>query len=138
MGNSVFKTYAGADKLTLVDPAKEEIIKSAGDISEVEVMHNYVLLGIWVRPKITKGGLHLPDTVVDEDKYQGKTGLVLKIGPTAFVDGEYDFAGQKVEVGDWIVLRPGDGWQLRVGNRDCRMVTDTSIKLKVPKPDMIY
>ncbi len=125
--------------VALPDPIKEEIIRDVGDISQVEVMYNYVLLGIYVRPAQTKSGLHLPDTVRKEDVYQGKTGLVLKVGPTAFIDNQdMDFAGQKVEVGDWIVLRPGDGWQVKVGNRDCRMIQDTSIKLKVPKPDMIY
>lgn len=124
--------------IELPDPIKEEIIRDVGDISQVEVMHNYILCGIWVRPEKTAGGILLTAKSRDEDKYQGKTGLVLKIGPTAFVDGEYDFAGQKVEVGDWIVLRPGDGWQVRVGGRDCRMVQDASVKLKVPKPDMIY
>ena len=121
------------------DPIKAEIIKDVGDISQVEVMYNYVLLGIYVRPEKTQSGLYLADTTRKEDVYQGKTGLVLKVGPTAFVDGpDMDFAGQNVQVGDWIVLRPGDGWQVKVGKRDCRMVPDTSIKLKVPKPDMIY
>lgn len=128
-----------ASNVVTLDPVKDEIIRDVGDISEVEVMHNYILAGIWIRPEKTKGGIILTQKTQDEDKYQGKTALVLKKGPTAFVDGpDGDFMGQNVEVGEWIVLRPGDGWQVKVGNRDCRMVPDTSIKLKVPKPDMIY
>lgn len=128
-----------AQVVSLPDQAKQEIINDAGDISEVEVMHNYILAGIWKRPEKTKGGILLTDNSRQEDVYQGKTALVLKKGPIAFVDGpDGEFMGQNVEVGDWIVLRPGDGWQVKVGGRECRMVADTSIKLKVPRPDMIY
>lgn len=125
--------------VSILDHDKADILNDVGDISQVEVMHNYVLAGIWVRPNKTKGGILLTDNTLKEDIYQGKTALVLKKGPTAFMDGpDGDFMGQNVEIGDWIVLRPGDGWQVKVGNRECRMVPDTSIKLKVPKPDMIY
>jgi len=128
-----------ANVVSMPDPIKAEIIKDVGDISQVEVMFNYILVGIYKRPEKTAGGIILTDKSRDEDIYQGKTGLVLKVGPTAFLgDDDVDFRGQSVKEGEWIVLRPGDGWQVKVGNRDCRMVADTSIKLKVPKPDMIY
>lgn len=122
-----------------VDHEKEEIIKAAGDISGIEVMYNQLLVGIYIRPEKTRGGIILADQSKDEDKFQGKVGLVLKVGPTAFVsDGELDFAGQKAEVGDWVVYRVGDGWQLKVGQRACRMLADRSIKLKISDPSLVF
>ena len=139
MGKTNQVNIAIIPQFLAADPIKHEIVQDVGDISQVEVMFNYVLVGIYKRGEKTKGGILLTDNYRQEDIYQGKTGLVLKVGPTAFKDDDdTDFAGQNVQVGDWIVLRPGDGWQVKVGNRDCRMVADTSIKLKVPKPDMIY
>jgi co-chaperonin GroES (HSP10) len=118
---------------------KQEIIEEVGDISQVEVMYNQILVGIWKRPEKTKGGIILTDNTRKEDDYQGKVGLVLKCGPSAFQStDEMDFGTQSVQVGDWVVFRPGDGWQLKVGDRPCRMLVDASIKLKIPKPEMVY
>jgi len=72
-----------------VDP-KESILKELGDISGIEVFNTHVLIATYVRPN-TKSGIHLTDKYVEEDKYQGKVGLVVKKGPLAFVDEEQDW-----------------------------------------------
>lgn len=136
-------TYAGvlmtATKVVDLFDNKEDIIKSVGDLDDIEVMHNQILVGIWRRPEKTKGGIILTDNTKKEDEYQGKVGLVLKKGPTAFIsDDDMDFKGQNVEVGDWIVLRPGDGWQVKVREQPCRMLVDTSVKMKISRPDLVY
>jgi co-chaperonin GroES (HSP10) len=117
---------------------KRDIINEAGDLSEVEVMYNQILVGIWKRPERTKGGIILTDNTRKEDDYQGKVGLVLKMGPGAFQDNDEMHFTQTAKVGDWVVLRPGDGWQLKVNDRPCRMLLDTSVKLIIPKPEMVY
>lgn len=130
----VFSSFPGA-----FNSDKDEIKKSAGDLTNEEVMFNQVLVGIWKRPEKTKGGIILTDNTRKEDDYQGKVGLVLKLGPQAYQsDSEVDFGTQKVSVGDWVVFRPGDGWQLRVGDQNCRMLIDASIKMKITKPDLVY
>lgn len=123
------------------DPAKE-ILDRAGDLSQFELMGNQVLLGVYIRSNETKLGgstFYLPDQTVKEDEWQGKAGLVLKKGPTAFVsDKNYDFKGQDVEVGDWVSVWVSDGRKIKVNDQLCRIVMDTEIRMKIPAPDAVY
>ena len=51
-------------------------------IDGIDVLFNQVLIAVYERPKVTASGIHLPDQSTDEDRYQGKVGLVLKRGQT--------------------------------------------------------
>ena len=120
------------------DPG-QSILDQVGDLSSVDVCYSQVLLGIYIRPKVTRGGIHLADVSREEDRYQGKAALVLKLGPLAFKDSdEVVFQGFKVEVGQWVVIRASDGWALSVHGQDCRIVSDTAIKMIVKQPDEIF
>ena len=55
------------------DPA-EMIRKEMGNISDIEIFHNQVLVAIYIRPEKTKSGLYLSAQTREEDKYQGKVG----------------------------------------------------------------
>ena len=126
-----------------VDPAKE-IWGAIGNISGLEVMHNDVLIAVYLRPdkKKIEGSdkvLFLPDGTRKEDEYQGKAGLVLKKGPLAFISDEnYDFKGQDVHPGDWIAIWVSDGRKIVINGVLCRMVEDRHIRLKIPAPDAVY
>lgn len=122
---------------TATDP-KGAIIKFIGDLSTFEVMGDRVLVGIYMRPERTKGGIIRPNTNKEEDVWQGKVGLVLKLGPNAFInpdDGSrYE---QRVEEGDWVVFKVGDGWQLEVNKMPCRMIKDTNFIARIQDPMMV-
>lgn len=120
------------------DPA-ETIKEAVGDISQLEITGVQVLVGTYVRPRKTKGGIILTDKLRDEDLYQGKVGLVLKVASGAFVDGGADtkFNGFKVQVGDWIFYRVADGWSSTIGGHHCRFLEDVHVRGRVPHPDMI-
>ena len=121
-----------------VDPA-DDILEKIGDLSGFEVMHNDVLIGIYMRPEKTKSGIILSDKTRQEDEYQGKAGLVLKKGPLAFVSDEnFDFKNQNVEIGDWISIWVSDGRKIMIRDVLCRMVEDRHIRLKIPAPDLVY
>ena len=66
-----------------VDP-REAILKEVGDLSSVEIFNNQILVAIYIRPEKTSGGIILANQTRDEDKWQGKMGLVLKKGPSAW------------------------------------------------------
>jgi len=121
-----------------VDPHKT-IHDELGDISDVELFHNQVLAAIYVRPEKTKGGLYLTNNLRDEDKWQGKVGLIVKAGPDAFKDetGRW-FNGVNINVGDWIYFRPSDGWQLTVHGVLCRILDDTDVRGRIPAPDAVW
>lgn len=121
-----------------VDPA-ETIRKEMGDISDIEIFHNQVLVAIYIRPEKTKSGLYLSAQTRDEDKYQGKVGLIIKKGADAFVDesGKW-FKGVNLDVGDWIYFRPSDGWAITVHGQLCRILDDTDVRGRIPAPDAVW
>lgn len=120
------------------DPAKD-IWRTVGDLSQFEIFGNHILLGVYLRPVKTKSGIYLSDTTRKEDEAQGKSGLVLKLGPAAFVsDDNYTFTNQKVEVGDWVAIFVSDGRKLMIGKQLCRLVEDQHIRLKIPAPDVVF
>jgi len=103
-----------------------------GDLGNFDIFHNQILVVTYVRPEKTAGGIIRPGVNVQEDEYQGKVGLVVKVGPTAFLDTEdEDFQGQNVEVGDWVVFRVGDGWQLTIRDTACRILSDRTIRMRI-------
>ena len=121
-----------------VEDAAQLIKEAVGDISQLEITGVQVLVGTYIRPETTKGGIILTPKLRDEDLYQGKCGLVLKIADGAFVDGpDAKFNGFKVKVGDWVFYRVADGFALSVHGHHCRIVEDVHVRGRVPHPDMI-
>ena len=104
------------------DP-KNEIWKAIGDLSDFQLFGNEVLVAIYIRPQKTSSGIFLTDNYRDEDKWQGKIGLVLKKGNTSLVDPT-----DMVEVNDWVLFRPSDGWGLTVNGVMCRLLDDRVIR----------
>lgn len=120
------------------DP-KLALLEQVGDLSKVEVFNMQVLVAVYIRPEKTKSGLYLSDKARDEDRYQSKVGLIIKKGPTAFVDkdGEW-FSGLDIKEGDWIVFRPSDGWNITVNGTLCRMLDDMSVRARIEHPDQVW
>lgn len=122
---------------TAENPA-DTICNKVGDLSDLMLTGVQVLIGTYVRPKKTQGGIILTDKVIDEDLYQGKVGLVLKVAPGAFEDGpDAKFYGYKAKVGDWIFYRGADSWSLSVRGQHCRILEDVHVRGSVPEPDLV-
>jgi co-chaperonin GroES (HSP10) len=122
-----------------MNEAKQKILDSLGDLTGIHVLNNQVLVVVNVRSEKTAGGVFLPDTVRAEDDFQSKVGLVVAHGPTAFTDGEGEwFKDGELKLHDWIVYRASDGWALKVRGVMCRMLSDTSIRMRVDSPEIIW
>lgn len=121
-----------------IDP-REDLLNKVGNLKGVDVFNNAVLVAVYVRPNKTKGGVLLTQQYTDEDRIQGKAGLIIKKGPRAFVDptGEW-FAGAQIDEGDWVIFRPSDGWPISVNGVSCRLIDDTAIRGKVDQPDRVW
>jgi len=119
------------------DPRKK-LLDELGDISEVELFHNQVLLAVYLRPQKTKSGLYLTDKHVDEDRFQSKVGLLVKTGPQAFEQDGNWFSGLNFSQLDWLVFRPSDGWSITVNGVLCRIFDDINIRGRVPHPDAVW
>ena len=119
--------------LHTVDP-KRDLLDM--DVAGFSVLGAGVLLGVYKRPEKTASGLYLSSKTQDEDKHQGKVGLVLKMGPIAFVtDDTHDFGTVIPAVGDWVLFNVGDTFGFELGERRCRIVEDIHIKAILEKPD---
>jgi len=134
-----------------VDP-KEDLLKRLGDLSRVEIAQNEVLLATYMRPKRTASGFYLPDQNLKEDQYQGKTGLVVKIGAACrFVRTDEKTGvtyGIEIKLHDWVVVRTSDTWPIEINAQEgafdynafvkCRLVYDDQIRMRVPYPGMVW
>lgn len=119
------------------DPRKA-ILAAAGDLSNVDLMSGRVLVGIYIAPEKTAGGIIRTTTNIKEDVWQGTVGLVLKKGTMAFKDDDDNkFHGQDVKVGEWVVFRPGDAKRTQIRGLDCRIVEDVTIDMVIDDPEIV-
>jgi co-chaperonin GroES (HSP10) len=121
---------------------KQAILDEIGDISEVRVPLNRILVAIWVRSqKRLRSGLIIPDVVRDEDKWQGVSALVIKMGPHCYeANDQIEWKDEdRAAVGDWVLFRRGEGFRTRVYGRECVMLErETAIKMILSRPDMVF
>ena len=125
--------------------AKEALFDAIGDYSKFKLFHALVLVATYVAPERTKGGIIRPDRTLAEDRFQGKIGLVLDVGPRAFVDDNVNkFGGITVQPGDWVLYRAADGFEMFFVDKNgldgtpCRLLEDVNIKGRVADPAFIY
>lgn len=122
----------------------QEIVTGIGPaLDGIEVFHNHILVGIYMAGTVKDLGngqmLYIPEKTADEDKFQGKVGVVLKMGPMAFVnDARNDFKGQVIDPGDWLLYRVSDGFPLDINGVHCRLLPDVDVKARVLDPTTIY
>ena len=118
---------------------RKRLLESIGPLDGIEVFNNQVLVAVYIRPEKSAGGVYFADQTKEEDKWQGKVGLILKMGPTAFddPDGKW-FQGVKIELNDWVMFRPSDGWSMTINKNICRLLDDTAIRGRVQNPQQVY
>lgn len=117
-----------------------EIMESLGDaIDQIEVFHNQLLVAVHIKSERTAGGIIRPQSNIDEDKWQGKVGLVVKKGPIAFLDdARNSFNGQNVHEGQWVMFRVSEAPAIKVNDVMCRLVEDIHVRGTVTDPEIIW
>lgn len=117
-----------------------EAIKLAiGDkMEEIDVTHNWLLVGIYMRPERSKGGIILTDKTRDEDRWQNKVGWILKKGPLAFVSDERNSFPRMIENGECVLSRTSDGFGVDFYGIHCRLIEDVHVKAVVANPEAIW
>ncbi len=121
-----------------IDP-RTKILSELGDLSSIELFNNQILAAVYIRPTRTKSGIYLSDKTVDEDRFQGKVGLLVSMGSSAFQDdsGAW-FNNASFNLHDWVVFRPSDGWSIVVNGVLCRIMADTQVKMRIQSPDIAW
>lgn len=146
---SVRKLSDIAEKIAAGKDARTVLIDAIGadNIEGFEPFHNYVLVATYVRGDRTKSGIIIGgDRTRAEDRFQGKIGLVLLVGPTAFRGRHKNsFGGITVKPGDWIMYRTSDAHEfffvdkkLSLEGASARLIEDTLIMARVNDPETIY
>lgn len=132
------------------DPVAEakKLFARVGDLSGIKLFGNRILVAKFERTTVgTSGLLHAAPKTQLEDQYQGKVGLVLKVGPTAFVDDEAHgivWNGDSVKPGDWVFYYYADGIDMDVcpiGSTDqvhCKLLREGDVNGIVPRPDFLF
>ena len=121
-----------------IDP-KQKILDEIGDISTFEIFNNNILVAVYQRPAKTKSGIILTDKTTEEDRFQSKVGLLVKVGSRAFEPNDEGwFDGVKFNLNDWITFRPSDGWNITVNGVLCRMLSDTQVRGRQQYPDEVW
>lgn len=125
-------------------------------VNGIHLLRNRVLVASFIRPEKTSGGIIRPDAVREEDKWQGKAGLILAAGPSAFDFEEIEIAEDRgftreeaqamhniPKIGDWVFFRGSDTWdsglQVAPGvGAHCRFIFDDAIIGRIADPATIW
>ena len=119
------------------DDPKAEILSWIGDLSAEKILGDRVMVATYARPSKI-GGIWIPESQQQEDRFQGVVGLLVKTGPNAFLyDGAYRLIERKEgetekayrarweksvpQIGDWVVYRPADGFEVAIRRASCRV-----------------
>jgi co-chaperonin GroES (HSP10) len=130
---------------SLSDPKQALLNSLGGQQDHIEVFHANVLVATYIEPDKTPGGILLADRTMQENRFQGKAALVLKVGPLAFKDDNIaKFGGKMLNEGDWVMVRPSDGLEFftvdasRRAGTSCRVFKDVDIIARLDDPALIY
>lgn len=99
----------------------------------------YVLVLQYIRPESRKtaggGTLYLPEVALKEDVYQGRCGLVLAVGPDAYLDPKF-ISGRWCDPGDVVVWPPLENasTRLKYGQSVLALIADDKIILTGADP----
>lgn len=123
----------------------DKTMSKAGDMADIDLFYGQVLVAKHIRTTVGTIGLIASHQTQLEDRYQGKVGLVLKIGPLAFLsDNNRNFGGANPKVGQWVMYRASDGHDANIIAVDgldyveCRILEDAEIKGVLRYPGRIW
>lgn len=107
-------------------------------LDDFRVPGGLLMVGTYIEPSKTAGGILIPQKSQDECLYQGTTGLLLKKGERAFQDDDlHSFNGFSADVGEWLLFRFSSAWECHINGVSVRFVSDTEIKAVIPDPRLI-
>jgi co-chaperonin GroES (HSP10) len=121
---------------SITDP-RRALTESVGDISGFVLQGQRILVATYIRPAVSKGGVHMPDRTLAEDRYQGKVGLVVKVGQGIPEPPLYS-------VGDWVTYRASDGFEMffvdanGLDGTPCRVLDELSVIGTIDDPAKIW
>lgn len=116
----------------------EGIEVSAEDEAAIPVPSGYrLLIALPEVERVTKGGVHIPDKLVDMEKVASVVGLVVSMGDLAYKDENKFPTGPWCKEGDYVIFRSYSGTRIRVGTQEFRIINDDTVEAVVSDPRKI-
>lgn len=126
-------------KLGAGDEFKNKVFGAIGDLSRIQLLGTRVVVATYIEPEKTAGGIYITQKRQEESRFQGKAGLVIAIGPTAFkYNGVYEYEGPKPSVGDWVMFFPSDGREFEYRGIKCRSIESELISMVLDSPESVW
>lgn len=122
-----------------IDPHKAIMDFVTPFLPQVHIGPAKLLIATFRQPEKTAGGLIKTTRYLDEDKYQGITGLVLKLGALSFEDdARIKFGGFAAKQFDWVVFKPENARATELRGLHCRIIEDSNIDAIVDDPEIVW
>lgn len=124
------------------DPREVTLARVESNLDGCAIGGADILIAVYEHPDqivVGMGGkvLHVPKS--NEDKFQGKVGLILQMGPLCYSERRRTNGWFPVDpkVGDWVIFDINMSWQFAAAKAMCRLVEDTNIRAVIPHPDAV-
>lgn len=123
----------------VTDPRQAIIDFVAPFLDKIHIGPAKLLVATYRQQEKTAGGVIKTQRYVDEDKFQGVAGLVLKVGPLSFIDDvKVKFGGFKADQFQWVIYNPDYGRARELRGLHCRIIEDTYIDSVVDDPELFW
>ena len=115
----------------------------AKELKQTKIPGEKLLIVTYIPPEKTKGGIILSNRALDENRFQGKVALIVKIGDEAFkyknqFDHEGLYDGHTPKVGDYVVCRFSDGFEMLINGTAVRLIDQHAIQMYIEDPESVY
>ncbi len=100
------------------------------DVSGIEIFGENLLVGTYIRPEKTKGGIIRPKDNIKEDVFQGNVGLVLKVG-NGILEGVEEILHK------WVIFGYNDGLKYIYCDVDVRIISIDRVRGTVADPTKV-
>lgn len=120
------------------DPRKIVLDTILPLVKGLDIYRNEVLLVTAPNRTKSKGGiLYVPKTQ-QEQRFQGKIGLIVGLGEIAFKDEElWPNEETRPVIGTWVFFRNADTNECSIGGYSCRFILDDKIRGRCPACDTV-
>tara|TARA_R100001594_G_scaffold56020_1_gene89755 strand:- start:6988 stop:7356 length:369 start_codon:yes stop_codon:yes gene_type:complete len=94
-----------------------------------------ILIMPYIPPKVSRGGIEIPDEVHERERLAINVGLVMAVGPLAYKDLE-KFGGQEAwcKEKDWVLFGKYAGSRFKIDGGELRLLNDDEILAVIEDP----
>lgn len=96
-----------------------------------------ILILPYAGPKVSKGGIHMPDSVTDTQTRATVVGYVLETGGDAYADKDKFPNGAWCKKGDWVIYGRYAGARFKIDGGELRLLNDDEVLAVIESPDDI-